>query len=377
MSFADSNAFTIVPAGASMPTYLSAVGDLQWGSVAATATVAAVAPSPLPGGTTGHAAVTTAYSGGMKDTLRKRLCLHGGGHADYFGNEWYAIGMEANAPAWQRLSTPSASFGSGDRMSDGAPRACHTYRHLSYDPASDRYLCTSRPYFSQDGASSRSVDAFNPTTGTWQQRADNLIGDGNGIIHGGGLYDSTLLKHWIIANESFNSTTQFDQATNTHTIKGGGNLLLDMGGGGLEIATNRRILICHKGATFRFLDITNDTTIALGWRLPAATSGTAMNAECPGIMWHQTSGKFVFYNGGQTLRTLTPPANLSSGTWAWGAVPVTGITPAAAAPHNGGDHTWGLAQLLENINGSGRDIIAFCPSVSGPTYFIRMPVAGV
>ena len=52
------------------------------------------ATEPSLRGSTGCAAVIDAWNSGVFDTKRNRLILWGGGHADYYGNELYALNLE-------------------------------------------------------------------------------------------------------------------------------------------------------------------------------------------------------------------------------------------------------------------------------------------
>jgi hypothetical protein len=77
----------------------------------------------------------------MADTSRNRLVFWGGGHHDYWGNEIYALDL--NALTINRLDVPSSVSGldftnnTYESYSDGTPSARHTYGGLAYIPGND------------------------------------------------------------------------------------------------------------------------------------------------------------------------------------------------------------------------------------------------
>jgi hypothetical protein len=90
-------------------------------------------------GVDGCRAVVDAWSGGIADTKRNRLIIWGGGHADYYGNEVYALDL--NSLAIQRLNNPSPVDNvttCPEAYVDGAPSSRHSYGGLSYISHADR-----------------------------------------------------------------------------------------------------------------------------------------------------------------------------------------------------------------------------------------------
>ncbi|HWB79820.1 MAG TPA: hypothetical protein VG755_32875 [Nannocystaceae bacterium] len=78
-------------------------------------------------------AVLTAWNGAIADTTRDRLIVWGGGHGDYFGNEVYALDLDAQTLV--RLNDPSPIDNVGDcpfSYVDGTPSSRHTYDGLAY-----------------------------------------------------------------------------------------------------------------------------------------------------------------------------------------------------------------------------------------------------
>jgi hypothetical protein len=90
-------------------------------------------------GVDGCRAVIDAWNGGIADTKRNRLIIWGGGHADYYGNEVYALDL--NSLAMQRLNNPSPVDNvttCPEAYPDGAPSSRHSYGSLSHISHADR-----------------------------------------------------------------------------------------------------------------------------------------------------------------------------------------------------------------------------------------------
>lgn len=93
--------------------------------------------------------VLGAWNGGAFDLDRGQFRVHGGGHADYGGNEVYAFDFAALS--WTRETDPQPLTGrmlkdtDGDGVADACPApaegppATHTYQGFVYVPAIDRY----------------------------------------------------------------------------------------------------------------------------------------------------------------------------------------------------------------------------------------------
>lgn len=79
------------------------------------------------------------------DSTRERLLIQGGGHADYFGNEIYAINVGLDIPTVERWTDPSSDVSApspatdGD-YPDGLPASFHSYDIVEYAPISDELI---------------------------------------------------------------------------------------------------------------------------------------------------------------------------------------------------------------------------------------------
>jgi hypothetical protein len=126
-------------------------------------------------GNSGCKAVMSAWSGGLFDSKRNRLIIHGGGHTDYYGNEIYAIDLNANPIA--PVLVKDASHGSGisnvtscpEAYTDGTPSARHSYNGEVYVANQDTYFTFSGSK-SNCGFFSSGAWKYTPSTSAWAQQ---------------------------------------------------------------------------------------------------------------------------------------------------------------------------------------------------------------
>lgn len=149
------------------------VGPLGWTQMPNT-TLAAVCPiASGPSGTTLCQNVIAAWSSGWADTSRSRMCLWGGGHTDYNGNEVYCLNLLTGIMA--RLDNPSSPTntncpggttpGPGEQNPDGTANTRHTYSALDYMTNVDRMVVF---------AGSLACSAGNSGLGTWALNIANI-----------------------------------------------------------------------------------------------------------------------------------------------------------------------------------------------------------
>jgi Bacterial Ig domain/IPT/TIG domain/Purple acid Phosphatase, N-terminal domain/Immunoglobulin I-set domain len=127
-------------------------------------------------GQSGCKAVMSAWSGGLFDTKRNRLIIHGGGHTDYFGNEIYAIDLNANPIS--PVLVQDASHGSAisnvttcpEAYLDGTPSARHSYNGEVYVASQDTYFTFSGSK-SNCGFFSSGAWKYTPSTSIWTQQS--------------------------------------------------------------------------------------------------------------------------------------------------------------------------------------------------------------
>lgn len=116
-------------------------------------------------GNIGSRAVMTAWTGAALDPGTLTMYFHGGGHNDYYGNEWYSYDIQAGT--FERLNDPSPvnhyyDNGSGSycRVPDPAlaPSSAHTYDGVAFNQETGTIFVINQGYSAFCGAE--------PTNGT-------------------------------------------------------------------------------------------------------------------------------------------------------------------------------------------------------------------
>ena len=100
-----------VASSGSAPAWFAGQATRTWKGVAADATVSNCFYSPFltMSGNYGDRNIFNDYSGATVDQGRREmLMVANGGHADYLGNEGYALALWADSPYWYGLNDPVA-----------------------------------------------------------------------------------------------------------------------------------------------------------------------------------------------------------------------------------------------------------------------------
>src|SRR5437667_336716 len=130
-------------------------------------------PNLYPGisGAEGCKGVIDDWSGGAGDTKRNRLIIWGGGHNGYYGNEVYALDL--NALTITRLNNPSPPNQTGsciETLSDGNPNSRHTYGDLAYSANLDQMFTYTGSLACSNGAASTAVLTLDLSTLKWTEK---------------------------------------------------------------------------------------------------------------------------------------------------------------------------------------------------------------
>ena len=112
-----------------LPAWLAGAVPGQWVAVPGGQPSAAAGLAPAVAGSMGYqSGMVNAWNGAFADGTR--FMIHGGGHADYGGNEIGVIDLSSETPAWGLLveRTPVADLlGGSNYYADGRPTSRHTY----------------------------------------------------------------------------------------------------------------------------------------------------------------------------------------------------------------------------------------------------------
>jgi hypothetical protein len=130
--------------------------------------------SVCPSGFSGCANVINAWSGGIADTKRNRLIIWGGGHGDYFGNEVYALDLNASPARLTRIIDPSPPNSTPATcpaaLSDGNPNSRHTYNGLAYMANIDKMFAFNGSLACDPGKFAKDTWTLDLATLTWTRK---------------------------------------------------------------------------------------------------------------------------------------------------------------------------------------------------------------
>lgn len=317
-----------------------------------------------------------------------------GGHGDYYGNEVYALQLNAASPVWRRVSNPSdiASLGgTGDdttngagNYGDGRPRATHTYYRPIGTPNGRYWLPGLDAMAKSTGDSTTASYYFDLNTGTWSALGVQLAADSGSLVFktGPSIYDPIGNKVYTVAG-SGDGTTQnmlmVDPDTATITKYTNSN----SAGGGWGVCiwdTNPRYFAyagCALG-TMRLLDLSNPSG---SWSSAVTTSGSPARFPSggsvtggPSAVYHAPSRAILCWqNDGANIIKLARPTDPVGGTWTWSTVSPDGsnaVTPSTAQSNG----TFGRFNLMTI---GGIDVLVIVNDYNGPTYVYRLPENGV
>lgn len=267
----------------------------------------------------GQSAVINSWSGAIWHEADKELLLLGGGHNDYAGNEAYGWGEAGNF--WRR-NNPTGAIGNTGTLNDGLessavyfdgqPRSYHTYNNFALRNGVRWFFGGSA--YSSGNPYSRPWK-WNGTTRLWDMDA-NISVEAN---YGSVCHDTLRDVFWI-SKTGTHQPKKYNPITKTVTGTSGWANTTGYCKTFYHAAFDALIYFVGNGIFTYACSGTTDT-------VAITTSGTApaYSLAAAGIEWDGT--KFLTWNGGSSIFTLTPPATIG-GTWVWSEITLTG-TPSS------------------------------------------------
>ncbi len=300
--------------------------------------------------------VTEAWNSGVFDTNRNRLIIWGGGHADYSGNEIYALDLDTLT--MQRLNNPGlpvVTVGKSEAIMNGTqPNARHTYDGIAYMANIDRLFAYGGS-LAYNGEASNGTWTFNFATNTWQQM--NPQGDNPGLDYGNiSAYDPNTGKVFLHSNHYLFSYTF---STNTWTRLSADNPI-DYHLSATVDPKRKKFVMIGAGSVYLY-DISAGSTYTRK-TLPTSGGSAIVSSSYPGLAYDPVRDRIVAWNGGNTVYSL----NLDTGNWSASTYPGG---PGDAVPAGTYDR-WSYAPALDVfvlVNMSDQDAYTFRFSTSSPT----------
>lgn len=316
-------------------------------------------PSPTPSGS--PSAIMTAWGGGLYDPVRNRLLVHGGGHGDYAGNEWYAFSF--NTLGWTRLWGPTANnfipsqpATAGETYGDGNPRSVHSYDGLVYLPAQDRYFRTGGSLWSGGGDGSRAAWVMNPTgagwtsLGSWSRVGVSIAAD----------WDAARGLVWTIADvNGSGALSKYNPASNSWSNVD--QYFGAMEEGILTIDPDRDVGVYAGNGKLYSINLVN------GQVTQRATSGpqVVQGGRGPGLAWNSSLRKLVGWFGGTSVYSL------DTITWTWTQHAPSGSN-IVNPPTVSNSRILGGFPLSKWVYIPAEDVFAVVNTTSSPVYIYRM-----
>lgn len=276
--------------------------------------------------------IMRAWGAGLYDKARKRFCMWGGGHGDYWGNQMYCFSVVSKT--WSMLYTRSTSpvlfFGGPNvgTMADGKIGPRHTYNHFVSLPTQDKYF-----YFggaqSVQGSFINDTWFFDPVTNTWAEK--NVTGNiPNADFGMNAQYNPNDDRVYI---QDSNNLYQFNPATLNYVIAKNQSQGCGYRSGFLDTKRNFYYTIsgqsdCGTAGLMRRISLTG-TISANSWQT-VSTSGSnsflASNNFCAAI-YDPVIDRAVFHCGGQTVYTMDVTTGVITAN-------NLGVTPPSLDPRN-------------------------------------------
>jgi hypothetical protein len=327
------------------------------------------------------------------------MCANGG-HADYPGNEAYALSLRAATPAWRRLSdpTPNGSFGSitnegGGLYADGRPRAMHNTFQCFGDgrvwmPVMNSVTSPGGGSVNRQVSWNRDLLGAAATPAPYATNPWNDYGSLSGVnmnvaLFGVGVFHRYRHRAYGLGGNSANNTNWWYTNTIGPSIGTGAAFTSGQSfghwGGWVICAHDLDIIVAgdHLRNVITVLDCATNT-----WTQISNVSGS-------GYYTSTSAGVYVAKNRtigigdpprlGSTIYRLTIPTTTingkvvynPSGTWAWSNFTPTGATVTSEAVH-----TYSKWNIVEDM-GDGRSAIVYCGGIDYPTYVYKIPAAGL
>jgi hypothetical protein len=287
--------------------------------------IRSVLPNPVPQGYAPH--IITAWGGGTVDTARNRMIVWGGGHADYWGNEVYAL--ELSNLTIKRIVDPSpltSQANCDSALPDGTPVSRHTYDGLAYIAHADRMLGIGGS-MAPCGYLDKATWAYDFTANKWNMMTSTSPVSTHGAI---AVYDPVSKLSYIKDQNSFWS---YSLETNQYTKLG--DMFVDYHVTAAIDTKRRKFVMIGDGVQVIDLATNRMSTMST-----SNAPGFVTSRGAPGIAYDPVADRIVAWHGGGSVYALNmdtgawtqvatnagPPAAASTGTYGrWGFVPQYGV----------------------------------------------------
>jgi hypothetical protein len=402
------------------PSWFVNAPERAWTAIAGASneTIKAVVPNPWPSNPGSHPGnITAAWTGGSIDQIRgEYLMCANGGHADYPGNECYAISMRSESPKWRRLSdpTPNSHIVFDDNAgtnaainADGRPRAMHSTFACFGDGRV--WFPEQNSFSSPSGGTTHAVLSYNrdmlgdgltplPWTaanlGPWTiHPKPNFNGMGvTPTAFGRAAWDKVGHKVWAVGGNNNKDNPHYWSVSTSGATLGQATVYrksgsLDNFNSWTVIAPDLRIMIMGgeygKKIYVFFMDKAGASD---DWQTVTNVTGTGFFQMGAGGAYIKANHSIAIANPkntGSMFYKLQIPTKISgnavvydpAGQWVWSQVNPSGGT-SVYTPPEGNNDTYSKWNVIEDM-GNGQSAIVVVTSIEGPVYVYKVPKSGI
>jgi hypothetical protein len=304
--------------------------------------------------------VTAAWNSAVFDTTRNRLIIWGGGHSDYFGNEIYALNLNANPITMTRLNNPSTqqptTCSHSGTTGDNQPVSRHTYDHIVYMSHVDRMFVFGGAGV-PCGFMLGDTWTFSFTSMTWQKmNPSGPIPEANyGRVT---VYNPATQKVYI-----HDQTTLYSYSYENNRYTALANYTIGQEMQGVFDSKRQLFVLIGNGAVYAYDVSANSSHQRQTWN----TSGgsTIVNANNPGVAYDPVTDRIVGWDGGNTVYSLDPTTKV------W--TPISFAGGPGPAISNGTFKRWSYSQasgvfvVVNSVDSNAFALRLAAGSTSSPT----------
>ena len=283
--------------------------------------IRSVLPNPLPQGN--PADLVVAWGGGTVDTARNRLLVWGGGHANYWGNEMYALDLPSLSI--KRIVEPSSKTSQSSCSSalpDGTPVSRHTYGGLAHIAHMD-HLFAVNGSMSPCGYLDPATWAYEFGAKKWTLKIASSAPSSFGTM---AAYDPATKNVYVKDQGNFYA---YSAETNKYTKLNTSEVYVDYHVSAAIDSKRRKFVMIGDGVQVIDLATNKMSTMAT-----SNAPGFVTSQQSPGIAYDPVADRIVAWHGGGNVYAL----NMDSGVWSQVA---NNAGPTAAAPQWGTFGRWG------------------------------------
>lgn len=253
-------------------------------------------------------AVTNAWNSGVYDPVRNRLIVWGGGHADWFGNEIYAVNL--NSLTVSMLTNPTLPVaGSGQCPSTlgSDPNSVHTYDGIAYMANVDRMFAFGGSK-ARCGFLSNTTATFSFANNSWTVHSPSgpIPASDAGIVTAYDANTGLVFIHDSLNLYSYNFSTNAYARLSNNSVGVDYHLTAEID------PVNKRLVMIGNNQAWVY-DIAPGSSY-VKQALSSSGGSWLISQSSPGLTFDSSQGKLVGWQGGNAVYTLTFTGP-SSGTW--------------------------------------------------------------